>query len=426
MSTGRVIMDAAGIKAKAPDIVYISDGTKKYPVGHPLYLTEVEPVGLLLLDLYNNEYNEFRVDSDRDFNLELYNHMNGSRYKLFVYRKTSDSVNLTFSKEGFTYVVPGIAEGETEKLLILDIEVVLINGVLVNKIGPTSEKIDEVIAALNTNSIKLSEDIIVNGTEQGSFKDGDTIPKEISLTNIIKSFVQVANPVIYYSPTFGITPNNTTVEAGTMVNPTIVPSFNQKDAGGINRYLLQLSTNGAANVSLLDVLALQNFVQDSIQVQDGAYLKYTATAYYDEGLTKLNNMGVEVPDGKILAGDLSDTLTYSGGRQAFYGTDLGSVNPSTSDEIRALAGKRMNPANGTAFTLNIPAGAKRILIAYPDTLRDLTSVNYAELNAEVVDTFTKVNLQVNGVNGFTAIGYKIFVYIPAIAFGSSATYNVTI
>ena len=427
MSTGRIIQNDGGTKARAPQQVYVSDGQMKYPIGHPLYYTQLQPDGLLLLNLYNNEYSEFRLDTDRDCNLILYNHMNGSRYKLFIYRKTTDAINISFVTEGFIYVVPGIEEGQTEKVLILNIEVTQLNGQLINKVGPTSESIDAVIASLNTSSIKISEDIQFNGVSQGSYKDGDIIKKGSLLTNVLRNFAQKANPVSYSAPSFGITPNNTAVEAGTMVNPTIIPSFTQRDAGALNRYLLQLSTGGAANVTLLDVATLQNYNQASVQVQDGAYLKYTATGYYNEGLTKLNNMGEEVPVGKILAGDKSDTLTYSGLRNVFYGTGTVNSNPASSDEIRALSSKKLNPINGTTFTINIATGTKRIVIAYPATLRDISTIKYVEVgNAEVADTFQKINLQVEGANGFMAIDYKVFVYIPAVPFGSNATYKVTI
>lgn len=425
MSTGRIITNSDTVKARPPQQVFVSDGTMKFPAGHPEYLTRNQPDGMLLLDLNNDEYSEFRLDSNRDCTIHLYNAMNGARYKLFVYRTSADPVNISFNNEDQTYVIPGTDAGE--KLMILTIEVATLGGQLINRIGATPEGIQEVIGALNTNAIKLSEDIVFNGVEQGSYQDGDKMTAGDNLTLILKKFAQRANPVSYSAPLFGITPNNTTVEAGTLVTPAIIPTFTQRDAGALNRYLLQLVTGGGAPVSLVDGAALQTYNQASIQVQDGAFLEYTATAYYDEGLTKLNNMEEPDPTGKILAGSLSDILRYTGIRQAFYGADTTGSNPADSAAIRALAGKRENPGNGTTLTINIPAGTKRVVFAYPATLRDVSSVKYVELgNGEVKDTFQKINLQVDGANGFNPIAYKVYVYIPAVPFNASATYNVTI
>jgi hypothetical protein len=411
--------------AEAPVLAVVSDGTLKYPYGHPEYFSLLQADGMLLLNLKNNEYSEFRVDTDRDFTINLYQAKNGARYKLFVYRSQDTPINIHFDGEEQVFVVNGTADGQ--QFLMLNIEVALLNGKLINRIGATPEKLEELAASLNTSSIKLSEDITFNGTSQGSFNDGDTMTKDSLLTDILRNFAQVATPVSYLAPSMTLTPSSQIVEAGTNVTPEIVATFTQNDAGALNRYLLQLSTGGGANVDLVDAAALQAYNQASIQVQDGQHLNYTATIFYDEGITKLNNMGEEDPTGKLLAGSLVKNLIYTGNRYAFYGMDTNNTNPATSADIRALSGKKMSPANGTTFTLNIPAGTKRVIFAYPDTLRDVSSVKYVELgNAEVADTFSKLAINVEGVNGYLAIGYKVFVYIPAVAFSSAATYNVTI
>ncbi|MBR8534422.1 hypothetical protein KDU71_02535 [Carboxylicivirga sediminis] len=425
MSTGRIIQNNTGQKAEAPIQVYVSDGTHKYPYGHPDYFSSLKPDGMVLLDLKKNEYSEFRVDTDRDFTISLYQHMVGSRYKLFVYRSQDTPINIHFNGEAQVFTVKGTPDGQS--FIVLNIEVAELAGKLINRIGATSEKLEELVSSLNSSAIKLSEDVTFNGVSQGSYNDGDTIQKDTILTEILKKFAQKTLPVTYSAPSMGLTPSSQSVEAGTNVAPNIAATFTQRDAGAINRYLLQLSTAGAANVNLVDAAILQAYAQANIQVQDGQHLSYTATIFYDEGITKVNNVGQEDPTGKILAGSLVKNLIYTGVRQAFYGMDTTNANPTTSAQIRALSGKKLNPANGTTFALNIPAGTKRVIIAYPDTLRDLSSVKYVELgNAEVADTFTKLAINVEGANGYQAIGYKVYVYIPDVAFNASATYNVTI
>lgn len=427
MSTGRIIQNDSGQKVKAPQQVFVSNGTQKYPFAHPEYFSGYQSNGLLLLDLTNSEYSEFRVDTDRDCTIRLYQHQVGARYKLFVYRSQDTPVNIHFEGEDQVFVVQGTADGQ--QFLMLNVEVAELNGKLINRIGATSEKLEELVNSLTTKTIKISEAFTFNGVSLGGYKDGDTVEKDTLLHDYIKKTSQKTLPVSYAAPSMILLPSSLIVEAGWNVDPrlNIRAEFTQRDAGSLNRYLLQLSTAGGINVNLIDAASLQTYDQKTVQVQDGQYLNYTSTIFYNEGITKTNNVGEEDPTGKILAGILVKNLIYTGVRQAFYGMDTLTANPATSAHIRALTGKRMNPGNGTAITLNVPSGTKRIIFAYPDTLRDVSSVKYVELgNAEVADTFTKLAINVEGANGFSAIGYKVYVYTPAVAFNASATYNIVI
>ena len=48
MSTGRIIQANSGLMAKEPTRVFVSDGTKKYPFGHPDYFSSFQPDGTLI------------------------------------------------------------------------------------------------------------------------------------------------------------------------------------------------------------------------------------------------------------------------------------------------------------------------------------------------------------------------------------------
>lgn len=441
MSVGSII-SLAGVRAEAPKQVTVSDGSIAFPYGHYEYFTRNQPDGMLLLNLARNEYSEFRVDTNRNFFIRLWNHEKGARYKLFVYRTTADPIIVAFDGEVQTLQIDG---GETPQIDVINVEVIEFNNGTINKVvdniyddslSPnqtwSSKKIFEEIGKVQNNvdakdsdSIPLSKDIVFNGVEQGAYADGDQMNQGDTLTTILTKFAQKALPTIYTAPTFGITPNSQNIEAGSNVNPTIIPAWVQNDAGLLNRYLLLLSVAGGANSTLLDLAALQNYNQALIQVGDGQYLRYTAQAYYDEGLTKNNNLGDPDPVNKILAGVKEDTLVYTGFRKLFYGTPAGY--PIISDEIRALPNSLLNPVNGSVFTLNIAAGTTFVVFAYPGTLRDVSSVKYLELgNAEVKDTFELLNFDVAGANGYVPLNYKIYVYEPAVPFGDAATYNITI
>ena len=157
-------------------------------------------------------------------------------------------------------------------------------------------------------------------------------------------------------------------------------------------------------------------------------LKYTATATYGDGAVAYDNLGSPSdPEVKISAGSKSQTTTaYTPFRKYFYGALTSADAAIDSAFIRGLTNSTGVASNGKAFSITVPEGAKRVVIAYPATYRDLTSVK--DVNAfgtDIVGSFVKSAVAVEGANGYTAIDYKVYVYEPAAALGAN-TFNVTI
>ena len=96
--------------------------------------------------------------------------------------------------------------------------------------------------------------------------------------------------------------------------------------------------------------------------------------------------------------------------------------------MRGLATKSNKAlANGNSINLTIPVGAKRVMFAYPATLRDVSSVlDVNGLNAEIKSGFTKSVVSVEGAAGYQAIDYKVYVLDYANANDAANTYKVTI
>ena len=70
--------------------------------------------------------------------------------------------------------------------------------------------------------------------------------------------------------------------------------------------------------------------------------------------------------------------------------------------------------------MEIPVGAKCAIIAYPATLTDLDSVKDDNgLSAEIVSSFKKSTLDVEGANDYDAISYKVYRF----DFGANGTLN---
>ena len=165
-----------------------------------------------------------------------------------------------------------------------------------------------------------------------------------------------------------------------------------------------------------------------LTVSDNTSYKITATATHGDGTIPLTNTGNEYADGQIKAGTKSATsAAITGYRNSFYGT-LTEKSDLTSGIIRGLAGvSGAALANGSTFDVEIPVGALRVVIAYPATLRDVSSIKDVNgMSAEISSSFTPETVQVEGANGFTAIEYKVYILDFANANDTANTFTVTI
>ena len=165
-----------------------------------------------------------------------------------------------------------------------------------------------------------------------------------------------------------------------------------------------------------------------LTVSDNTSYKITAKADHGDGTIPLTNTGNEYADGQIKAGSKSATsAAITGYRNSFYGT-LAEKSELTSGIIRGLAGvSGAALVNGSTFDVAIPVGALRVVIAYPATLRDVSSIKDVNgMNAEISSSFTPETVKVEGANGFTAIDYKVYTLDFANANDTANTFTVTI
>lgn len=189
-------------------------------------------------------------------------------------------------------------------------------------------------------------------------------------------------------------------------------AFQDYRAGEATEYIIEAENLGLVNTKTLT----------AYQVIDGAN-SWNGSVSHLEGTQPLDSDGV--PYGSPYpAGSLSGSGTVYGRRKCFYGV---SNSASSSADIRLLSNSFLNPSAGSSFTVNIPSGATNVVIAYPATIQDISTIKYVEgLNAEVKDAFIQSTLSVEGQNGYTAINYKVYVYTPVEPFGDPATYTVVI
>ena len=218
-------------------------------------------------------------------------------------------------------------------------------------------------------------------------------------------------------------------EVGTKVTPqytaTLNPgSYSYGPATGIT------ATGWTVSDSLSGSATTATGSMPEVTVADNTNYTITATATYGAGAVPVTNLGNPYEAGKIAAGSKtgSTSTKITGYRNTFYGTYNTKDGTVNSAYIRALSNKSNKAlTNGSTFSVQVPVGAMRIMLAYPATLRDVTSIKDRNgLNAESKSSFTKSTVSVEGANGATAIEYKVYTMDRAEANQTLNYFDVTI
>lgn len=249
-----------------------------------------------------------------------------------------------------------------------------------------------------------------------------------TLEDFFNVFVAEKNPTIT-QPSIELTFTNAGVyEVGSLVPITYnakfkVGSYSYGPATGVtvNSWLVSDTAGNTSDSSE------GSFGDYKLQVTDDVNYKITVTANHSEGTIPKTNVGKDYAEGKIEAGSVTTvSKSITGSRAVFYGV-LYEKNDMDSSVVRTLTGSKLSPKNGTSFDLAVLTDAKRVVIAYPDTLRDLTSViDVNGMNARIESSFKKQIIDVEGVNSYTAISYKVYTLDFANPITTANTYKVTI
>lgn len=273
-------------------------------------------------------------------------------------------------------------------------------------------------------------------TEQfGKYKPSGgkvTVPSEgKSLKGLLlDAYSEDKNPVIT-QPSVSISSSTARAyEVGTVVTPAYSGSFN------VGKYEYGPTPTG---VSVTEWQATNNVTAETKATQTGSFAQYTVPdgsnyritikATYSNGAIPVTALGAQYEAGKINGGSkTAQSGAITGYRNSFYGTLADKSVDVTNAVVRALqqkSGKSL--ANGNTFTVNIPVGAEAVLILYPATLRDVTSIKDVNgLNADITSAFTKSEMTVTGANNYTAINYKMYRLDYAKPNDTANKYTVTI
>ena len=260
-----------------------------------------------------------------------------------------------------------------------------------------------------------------------------TIPsKGKNLSEVFEAmFVKEQNPTTT-QPSVNLTFSQAgAYEVGSVVSPSYSATFNAGSytygpETGVTVTSWEISDTAGNTAST----ASGSFAD--VTVTDTTNYKITAKANHTEGAIPLTNKKNEYAAGQIAAGNKSKVSSaITGYRSFFYGVlDTSSTDaPLTSEIVRGLTNGGAYNASKT-FILNGSATAKRIVIAIPSnsTRTGLKEVILTSaMNTPVTDSYVKTTsaVQVEGVNGATAIDYNVYVYEPA-AIDAGEVHKITL
>ena len=213
-------------------------------------------------------------------------------------------------------------------------------------------------------------------------------------------------------------------EVGTTLNPAYTTKFN---AGS---YTYGPATGiTASSYSVSDGATIKDTANgsfDTLTVGDSTNYKLSLTVAYGNGAIPKTNLGNDYAAAQIKAGNATATSgAITGYRSFFYGVD----DTDAAIDSALIRGLTNGGAYGakTLATFGAHAGAKRVIVAVPANKTGVTKVLMpSAMNADATANFIQqANVNVEGVNGYTATAYKVWVYAPA-SIDASETYSITL
>lgn len=250
-----------------------------------------------------------------------------------------------------------------------------------------------------------------------------------TLQQVLSSIFAKENEPVATKPTCSITLQQAGAkEVGTAVTPSFTTSFN-KGKYTYSDSAVVANTYTVSNGTDTKNTSTGSF--DAITVGDSTNYKLTLIVAYDDDTNiPVTNVGNSRPDVAIKAGTCSATSgAITGYRSFFYGLD-DTTDAIDSALIRTLTnGGAYNGKKSLTLKAADKPGVKRFIIAYPaNSSRGglsevlLTSTMGLDITKNYVQ---QANVKVEGVNGYDAVDYKLFVYQPS-EIGADEVHAITL
>lgn len=279
---------------------------------------------------------------------------------------------------------------------------------------------------------KITVQLGVNGAV-GGVKTGDVLEQGMTLQKVLEKILIKPIAYVYTKPSLTLNINKGDVEVGEKVDDLVITDrLNDKgadgtpDAGPVTSHVITVNGTNVLNNATMDknVNIVTKATIDSVKAGNNPIV---AKVIYTDGTPKNDNLGDPTPITRNAAGDtLTQTRNIIGRRYIFWYQATGKgTAPTTSNDVRANAnGKQFE--NSLSFNINVVAGQQTFWVACPSgrTLKSVIAVNQS--NAEIMGNFVHTTVGVEGANGFAAINYNIYTYIPNAAFGNADILKITL
>jgi hypothetical protein len=291
--------------------------------------------------------------------------------------------------------------------------------------------LDTDLGNLASSEVILDTDITVNlgsGNYVGEYDNGETVPQGRTLTKLITDVLQRRVAPTYISPEFTVeVSGNLYPEHGSTVQATFSIEFTQNDAGVLSQF--NILANGASIYDTSSVNPGQP-VSNSIEVTLdipvlSAPVTVTVQAVYTDGIIKNNNFGEANPNGRIVAGTLTETFNLTPTDGILKGF---SEDPLPSTNVGGYI--RNNTTVHTAgnydefsHELVIPEGSRTIIFALPrNSNATVEKVLYKEQgNIDIIDLFTPSEQVSVDIYSGRSVNYDIYIYEMPVQTRSAMT-----
>ena len=287
--------------------------------------------------------------------------------------------------------------------------------------------------AVSTTDVAMAANITVT-TPVGNFKKGDVIDIA-SVTNLqellVKMLCQDSNPTATQPSASIALTGAGAKEVGTTFTPNYSASLNPGKyvANGVTQSSGVTANAYAVTDSDSHSAATASGSFDAFTVLDTTDYYVSVSITHTDGSVPKTYLGSDYPAAQIKAGTKTASSTHvTGYRQGFYGALTSKDAVVDTTLVRSLSGKtNKKVAKKQTYTISVPAGTYRVMLAYEASVGAVSSITSAEeFGSEIKDSFTMSVVNVLDASGANGKDYNVYVKDLAGAQSTATTYTVTI
>jgi hypothetical protein len=249
---------------------------------------------------------------------------------------------------------------------------------------------------------KLDAPIEVQGTKAGQLSDGDSFDVGTPIADVLRAMLQDPQ-----QGTLSLSGSGAQArEMGASINETLTATAEQNESGDVQ----------AVRINSGDVTPSPYELAVSFQIGTQADVRAAATQNAEADFAASDDFS---------ALTATAAFSYLGRRFVFFDTN---ADPTTSSEVRALAGSILNAKDGLTFDIDVQDGDTSVAFGYPKALGTVEKIEFqGALTSDVTNDYNRNTVSVNGApdNGNYAIDYYVYRREPADPY-DNVTIEVTI